>query len=575
MLKAVDAEVKSEFQPQPGSGFSVFFRVLIPILLLASAWSLATPIDGSPDEHRHLTYAYALATGQVTDHSTVYTVPNRIGVNRSACYAFNPEESAACDPLGQTSASETVTTATSANNYPRLFYRIAGWPLGLLSNDLSVYAARLTGVLISCILLAMAFAAGASVRSRWLVLGALLATTPMVLFLIGSFNPHGLELAASLAFIVSLLTLLNEPRSSTVLTRATLVLAIPPLVLCRPNGFIWPVVLGGLVVMASPGSWRSLLRRKGGFFWTVVAVTSLSIVYGIWWQIAHASRDTAAGVIGPAADTFSRSTGSVIQILTRTQTFPGDWVGTFGWLDTRVTSATLLVWFGLIGSLLVIGLLFRPGRQLVVAGVALAVALVLTVAVDIYYRSSVGVTVAQGRYVLPLAMLAVCLLVMNASWVEVVRERLPGLLVTGSGDRLNCRVGGGSKAIRGRCCAAFQFGTLGAAESAAAIFVLGGSGLLCGLRRRTPGDEVSRVQMAVLAVFLGTMTTDGQMSTPTPVTSAPPVAQTIAGRSAGQLRMDLNWVSHDWQGWILSRSVVDFPRPDAVGACSEGRPCVR
>lgn len=408
----------------------LFLQVFIPLMLIAGAWSLSTPIDGSPDEHRHLIYAYALATGQVTSSSTTYVVPDRIGLNRSACYAFAPEESAACDRLSTQSGSETITTATSANNYPRLYYRIAGWPLRWLPSDAGVYAARLVGGALSCTLLSLAFMSARRLRSPWLGLGLLLCVTPMVFFLIGSFNPHGLELAGSAAFIVALLALLVNPQTAGRMAKTTALLAVPAMVLARPNGFIWPVALAGLILLAAADPRRSVARLSARFRGLLAAVTFATMAFALWWQLSKGARDTGAGVIGPAADRFDSPLAAFTQILTRTQTFPGDWIGTFGWLDTRVTTATLLIWFGTIGGLVLLGLTLRPGRQLWVAGAAVLMSLVLTLGVDAYYRSTLGVTVAQGRYVLPFAMLAVCLVTLNMTGITVVQARLPGWVAT-------------------------------------------------------------------------------------------------------------------------------------------------
>lgn len=433
MLLAVDEASPSQRLATANASrrLRTFLRYFAPLLVIAGCWSLATPIDGSPDEYRHLIYGYALATGQVSSTSTAYTVPDRIGLNRSACYAFLPEQSAACDRRNGAGGSEMITTSTSANNYPRLYYRLAGWPLALFPNDLGVYLARLVGAALSCTLLALAFVSGRNVRSGWLALGVLLATTPMAVFLIGSFNPHGLELAACTAFIASLLALLYAPTAAPVAARFTCLASLPAMVLSRPNGFVWPLVLGGLATLAAPGGWRSWSRLGRRFTSWLAVVLVVCLGYAGWWALAHASRDTGAGVIGPASDTFERVSGPLLQILTKTQTFPGDWIGTFGWLDTRVTSASLLVWFGLMGGVILIGLMMRPERELAVAGLSVLLAVLFTIAVDLYYRSSLEITVAQGRYVLPFAVLAVCLVTVNLSWVPSVQQRLPGLLGTG------------------------------------------------------------------------------------------------------------------------------------------------
>lgn len=401
---------------------------LLPLMVIAGVWTLATPIDGSPDEYRHLIYGYALSTGQVTSTSTTYSVPDRIGINRSACYSFSPEDSAACDRLNNQSGSELITTATSANNYPRFYYRIAGWPLTLTADDLGVYLARMVGSVVSCTLLALGFACARRLPRAWLALGLLLATTPMVFFLIGSFNPHGVELAACAAFTTALLVMLANPTRAGTLVRFTTVVAIVPMVVSRPNGFAWPFVLAGLVMLAVRHPLRAFAQLPPRFRWLLGLVTGAAVVYAVWWQWTRGGRDTGAGVIGPVADTFRTPVGELLQILTKAQTFPGDWIGTFGWLDTRVTSATLLLWFGALGGVVLIGLTLHPGRLLGVAGLALAGAVLFAVAVDGYYRSVLGITVVQGRYVLPFAMVAICLITLNMSGIEVVQDRLPGLL---------------------------------------------------------------------------------------------------------------------------------------------------
>lgn len=432
MLNAVELASREPVDRQSAKlrGIPQFLTFFLPLVFIAAGWTLAVPLDGSPDEHRHLIYGYAIATGQVSPDSTVYRVPARLGINRSACYAFAPEESAACDRFYREADAEEITTATSANNYPRFYYRLAGWPLGLLSGDAAAYSSRLVGASLSCALLGLGFLTARRLRTLWLGLGLLLAVTPMAMFLVGSFNPHGMELAAAATFIAALLTVLVDPIRAGRLGRLTVLLAVPPMVLSRPNGFIWPVALTGLILMVPSQPRRAWSTLGPRFRWALVAVVAVTCSYAIWWQVARGGRNTAAGVIGPVSDRFDHPAGTILQILTKIQTFPGDWIGTFGWLDTRVTSATLFVWFATVGGLLVIGLALKARRLLVIAGVSLAVGVVFTVLVDVYYRTTLAVTVAQGRYVLPFAMLAVCLLALNMRGAKGMRKRLPGVIAS-------------------------------------------------------------------------------------------------------------------------------------------------
>lgn len=47
--------------------------------------------------------------------------------------------------------------------------------------------------------------------SLWSLLGWLIALTPMVLFVISIINPHGLEIASSLAFAAAVLRVVRDP----------------------------------------------------------------------------------------------------------------------------------------------------------------------------------------------------------------------------------------------------------------------------------------------------------------------------------------------------------------------------
>ena len=112
---------------------------------------------------------------------------------------------------------------------------------------------RLCSVLMSAALLASALASARSLgRTRLAVGEVVLAITPMTLFLAGSVNPNGLEIAASIATFVVLLDLLTRrgPPPTRLLVRAVVVascfVAARPLV--SPLYFVLAI---GCVVVAA------------------------------------------------------------------------------------------------------------------------------------------------------------------------------------------------------------------------------------------------------------------------------------------------------------------------------------
>lgn len=390
------------------------------------------PVDGAPDEHRHLILAYAMNTDQVGGPRTVYSVPKYLATNRSRCYTHNIHVSAACDRMDQDpSAFVMVDTPTTANTYPPLYYRIAGWPLSRISGDAGVYAARLVGVVVSSALLALALTVAWSSGSRWFGLGAMVAITPMTGFMVGSFNPHGLELAGSLAFIVGLLALLHRPGAGGQrLARATVFVALLPMTFSRPNGFIWPVLLTALITLSAPDGWRSWTSQPRRFVRWFVALTAGVILIAMAWQVLRGRY--GAGVENPGAriTALDGPFPTLMHVVWKLQSFPGDWVGVFGWLDTRVSSVTLLIWFSMVGGLVLFALAVGRRKDLTWAAVSLGCALAITVVLDVFYQSTDGVVVSQARYVLQLVMLALCLVALSLRDAGSVAARLPAIVVT-------------------------------------------------------------------------------------------------------------------------------------------------
>ena len=134
---------------QPRRAFAV---TLVPVFLVMSAWSLATPLFASPDEPTHVIRAVALDHGQLIGNSdggpasafTFVTVPALIaGANGyPGCFLFRSSVPASCThPL--TSSTRPVVTTTYAGRYPPLYYAFVGLPSLATISPTGVYLMRL------------------------------------------------------------------------------------------------------------------------------------------------------------------------------------------------------------------------------------------------------------------------------------------------------------------------------------------------------------------------------------------------------------------------------------------------
>ncbi|MEZ0107128.1 hypothetical protein ABH920_001119 [Catenulispora sp. EB89] len=192
--------------------------------LLAVAWSLAMPPDGTTDERQHLERAYGAVTGHllapqgedplVHRPGAAFEVPKSLLPPNALCVYFpnyHQDESwvaraASCQhPAPATHAK--VRVVSWVGRYNPLYYLAVGGPLRFWPD--------LTGILLSRILaalLASAFVAAAAMVAlrtrRPLLLAALLTVlTPTTIALNSTVNPNGVEISAAVLLWVCMVDL--------------------------------------------------------------------------------------------------------------------------------------------------------------------------------------------------------------------------------------------------------------------------------------------------------------------------------------------------------------------------------
>jgi Predicted membrane protein (DUF2142) len=417
--------------------------VLLPFVcfaLLAGLWALASPVFSVPDENAHATKAIAQAHGQVIG----YTVPGvkHIVVDlpdgyeyspHMLCFAYHPEQPANCGvELGDPSGSETFNTWVGA--YNPIYYAAVGWPSLLFDGNASIYAMRIASVLLGAALLALAFqAAVAGASARWTPLAVGFAAAPMCLYLIGSVNPNGAELAAAVALWMGLLRLLEsfdpDPVRRPALPRwyLWLIVTIASVVLvnARSLGPLWLVIVVALCfVMSGWQSVRHLFATKWSYAW--LAVIAVGGLFSVAWTLSGGSLSAQA-----EASDAPLVGGTFWQGLTHTFRMTPDYlqqaIGYFGWFDAPLPVWVYWFFVAAFAALVLPAMAALRGRALVALLTVLAAAVVVPPLIQGYSVGQTGI-IWQGRYglflYLGIAIAAAWLLERRAGPLDVVGSRL-------------------------------------------------------------------------------------------------------------------------------------------------------
>jgi hypothetical protein len=376
------------FRPHAGRRFLVTFALLLACLV---AWSVATPMYGSPDEPAHMVKAYAIVH---RDSGTwnmsgkyEYLVPPQYTAG-DVCYAFRREQPANCLQLPSPGPDHLQSTA--AEPYPPFYYVLVGWPTLITPRVSGLYMMRAASAAWVALLLALALHNVFELRNRRsLLVGAALALTPAVFFFGATVNPSGLSIAAGMAAWTGGFALLRTDR----LLRAPLALAKVGAPLClflllRRDSVLWAGLMLISLAVITPRDRRHELRRsRVAWAWGAAVVASALL------QLNTGGAATATGVgeagEGSLSDAWNDIPNYIDQI--------GG--GVLGWLDTPVPNFVLDVFTYGTGLLAILALCFAP-RRLAIAVVAFT-ALVVTAPLTI---GAIRHPYFQGRYMLPFAV---------------------------------------------------------------------------------------------------------------------------------------------------------------------------
>jgi hypothetical protein len=381
------------------------------LTLLSTGWALATPIAAAPDEPAHMIKAASVARGEFvgdpSDKGHVVHVPRYLAQTHDrTCYAFKANVSADC-PLPSGDPEEIVPEATTAGLYNPLYYVVVGWPSLFMSGDAAIFAMRIVSGVFSSLFLA----AAATLMSAWRrptlpLIGLLVGATPLFLFISGTVNPTAIEVTATVALFVGMLSVVLHPDRERLAMRCAVV-GISGAVALNTRGLAAVWVLLAIVVpliVLQRQALLDLFRRREVL--SAVAAVGVATVLSLAWLFGSSSLFAGLSESGePSTVPYAGAspyTGLWL-IMTGTFDYGQQMVGAFGWLDTPTADIVYFVWAVFTGGAVLAALVILRKSRLV-AGLVLSSAFVLMPAfIQAAYITGGGL-IWQGRYNLPAFM---------------------------------------------------------------------------------------------------------------------------------------------------------------------------
>lgn len=344
--------------------YIVCFALSLPLVLL---WALATPVMAVVDDPAHIDAAAAAVRGEFHQPSMntgigdqeMLRVPGKLAAltHVADCLVQGP------DIVPTDCQKPTITTdapvkePSTAIRYPPLFYWLAGWSTLLLSGLGAYWGVTITAAIINSALLALGLWALVNFGRRMVIVGWLVCLTPEVLYIAGSANDSGFEIAAALASWACLWSLIAFEEPPLPLVAATTI-ATSTFVLARPASPLWVLLM--FLAVAVVAGWKrvhSYLRQRRIRF--AIATICAAVVASEAWRLV-------VGTPSLLYVTQPHPTGLKNAIRISLFNLDGILQSQIGvWLNTLVPLSSLLLWLGVFAILLLGGLAFAPRRWLI------------------------------------------------------------------------------------------------------------------------------------------------------------------------------------------------------------------
>ncbi|GGC11405.1 DUF2142 domain-containing protein [Cellulomonas carbonis] len=386
---------------------AVFWAAFLAMAALGGVWAVSNPMAASPDEPSHI----VRAVGIVRERSLGEEV--RVGMRQvevprvyaatlemPGCYAFRADQPASCSFVDLTTPAVDQPATTTADEGNPLYYAIVGLPSLLPPSLEAAYLMRIVSVLLSSALVAAGLRSLAEARlGGWAVLGAGVATTPMVVFMASTVNPNSVEATAAIGLWLTLLAALHRPRPELALRqwwRAGVLVVLLVNAKALSPLFLALVVLTVLVTVPWRRTAAVLADRRP---WPGIVLGAVGSAAAVAWTAVNGA--VSGGDVVNHPDLEWR--GALEGALSLTTFYYEGMVGRFGWLDTRPPSWTYYWFTAVLGTVLAAAWAVARRRQRVVVAVLAVAVWLVPVALQVPNARYLGLP-WQGRYLLAVAV---------------------------------------------------------------------------------------------------------------------------------------------------------------------------
>jgi hypothetical protein len=388
---------------------------VIPVLALAAlvSWGFSSPIGASPDDDFHLASEWCGngldAECQAADDDAERRVSDDLA-GASACFAFYPDESGACQTkrFGNDFGDDLTTglSPTPRGNFDNLYPPVYYFVMSAFAGDnleVSAMTMRIVNSVIFVGVIAALFWLLPPPRRSTMLIALIVCMVPLGMFLVPSNNPSGWAILSAGTFWIALLGFFESSgRRRIALGGVAAVTAVIGAGARADSALYVLLAIGVVFIMKFRWNRRFLLLSL-----VPVAIAALAIVLFLSaQQVASASGGLEPGLEKPD---YSRYT-LIVQNLFE---MPGLWTGVFGtwnlgWLDTPLPAIVSVATIGTFCAIVVLGLGGDRSHSTVRKNLSalLVLAMLWAIPALILYRSAavVGQSV-QPRYILPVIML--------------------------------------------------------------------------------------------------------------------------------------------------------------------------
>ncbi|MFL6061443.1 MAG: DUF2142 domain-containing protein [Marmoricola sp.] len=382
------------------------------LLLVQLGWILSVIPGFGIDEFDHALRASSVAAGHWEPGHDLVTgkagrgdlIPVRSDVARTiapACKARSYTGPYNCTPKTDL-GDGTVLIASAASRYNPVFYAYAGTLAKPFGGQANLLAMRVATALAACVLFMLTvWLAVSGARTRWPLVGCLVAALPTTVYSTAIASPNGIEMIAGLGFWVAALALVRGPRGAQRRASAYAIAGLCAATTANTHtlGMLWlGLIVTAVALLHGPGRTVRALLPVTRLERAVAAATALAISFELVWLLVSGAND-------PTQEHTVFRGNPVPYTLTGALLWPLQAIGAFPMRDENAPMAlyalALLV-LGLIATLTVRRLALRSRTALTLAFVA-SVSWLVPAVLTVYSFHQIG-SAWQGRYGMPFSV---------------------------------------------------------------------------------------------------------------------------------------------------------------------------